>query len=332
MAAQARGVILRLESRMPMQNLFPPGATKPENALWVDLFNPTDDEIKAVATALSIDIPDRDSLEEIESSSRLQFENGVIQLSVPVSAHKDDEGPTSVGFLLTEKFLVTLRYTEMHAFAAAAHQCSKAHDPLTSSAAVFTTIMEGMVDYGADLLEQVAGELNRWSKDIFRRYGRERQRNVARVNKRMRETLVAIGLAGEKLSQVRDSILGLQRAVPYALDKSKNWIGPECVTRLKTTVTDSQSLADFEVHLTDKVQFLLDAVLGFINTEQNDIFKVLTIASVVGIPPTFLASMWGMNFETIGEYHWRYGYAFALAMIGVSVILPIIWFKWRGWW
>jgi magnesium transporter len=315
-----------------MQNFFPPGATKPEDALWIDLFNPTDEEIKAVATALSIDIPERDSLEEIESSSRLQFEDGIIQLSVPVSAHANDDGPTPVGFLLTEKFLVTVRYTEMHAFKAAAQQCSKKHDPLTSSGAVFTTIVEGMVDYGADMLEQLAGELNGISKDVFRRYGRERQRNVARVNKRMRETLVSIGLVGEKLSQIRDSILGLQRAVPFTLDKGKAWIGEECAVRLKTTAADSQSLADFEVHLTDKVQFLLDAVLGFINTEQNDIFKVLTIASVVGIPPTFLASMWGMNFETIGEYHWHYGYAFALTMIGISVILPIIWFKWRGWW
>lgn len=315
-----------------MQNLFPPEAAKPADALWVDLFNPTDAEIKGVANALSIPIPDRDSLEEIESSSRLQFEDGIIQLSVPVSAHGEDDGPTPIGFLLTEKFLVTVRYTEMRAFDAAAHQCSKTHDPLTTSAAVFAAIMEGMVDFGADMLEQIGNDLNALSKGIFRGYGKERHRNVARVNRRMRETLVALGLAGEKLSQIRESILGTQRAVPYALDKGKDWFDPACAARLKTVTADSQSLADFEVHLTDKVQFLLDAVLGFINTEQNDIFKVLTIVSVVGIPPTFLASMWGMNFETIHEYHWPHGYAFALAVIGISTILPIIWFKWRGWW
>jgi magnesium transporter len=315
-----------------MQNLFPPGARKPEDALWIDLFNPTDEEIKSIVNALSITVPDRKTLDEIESSSRLQFEDGVIQLSIPVSAHGNDDGPTPVGFLLTETFLVTVRYTEMYAFTTAAHQCSKAQNPLTTSAAVFAAIVEGMVDHGADMLEQIGNDLNVLSKGIFRGYGRERQRNVARVNRRMREDLVTIGLAGEKLSQIRDSILGLQRAVPYTLEKGKDWFEPECVARLKTVVADSQSLADFEVHLTDKVQFLLDAVLGFISTEQNDIFKVLTIASVVGIPPTFLASMWGMNFETIGEYHWHYGYDFALAMIAISTILPIVWFKWRGWW
>jgi magnesium transporter len=80
------------------------------------------------------------------------------------------------------------------------------------------------------------------------------------------------------------------------------------------------------------VQFLLDAVLGFINTEQNDIFKVLTIASVVGIPPTFIASMYGMNFHNMPELSWHYGYEWGLFLIALSTILPIIWFKWRGWW
>jgi magnesium transporter len=315
-----------------MQKLFPPDATKPEDALWIDLFDPTDDEIKATAKSLSIDIPDREALEEIESSSRLQFEDGVIQISVPVSAHADDEGPTPIGFVLTRKFLVTVRFTEMRAFAAAAHQCTKTQDPLTTSAAVFTTVIEGMVDYGADMLEEIGTELNGISKDVFRRYGKSHQRNITRANRRMRETLVSVGLAGEKLSQIRDSILGLQRAVPYALEKGKDWIDQDCAARLKTATADSQSLSDFETHLSNKVQFLLDAVLGFINTEQNDIFKVLTIASVVGIPPTFIASMYGMNFHNMPELSWTYGYQWGLFLIVVSTVAPIIWFKWRGWW
>jgi magnesium transporter len=103
------------------------------------------------------------------------------------------------------------------------------------------------------------------------------------------------------------------------------------VARLRTAIADLTSLTDFEVHLTDKVQFLLDAVLGFINTEQNDIFRVLTIVSVVGIPPTLVAGMYGMNFQ-MPEYHWHYGYAWGLFVIFLSTILPIGWFKWRGWW
>jgi len=155
---------------------------------------------------------------------------------------------------------------------------------------------------------------------------------VKRSNRALKETLREIGAVANRLSHIRDSILGLQRIAPFAAESGKPWIGDAVQARLKTVAKDLQSLADFEVHLTDKVQFLLDAVLGFINTEQNDIFKVLTIVSVVGIPPTLIASMYGMNFETIHEYHWRYGYAWGLFLIVLSAILPTAWFKWRGWW
>jgi magnesium transporter len=315
-----------------MLTLFPPNAKSPSDAIWADLFNPTDDEIKTVAQALSVDMPERGELEEIESSRRLQYDDGVLQLSLSVSAHDGEEGPTPIGFILSEKFLVTLRYTKLQAFDVAAQKCSRPRDPLATSATVFSTLIEGMIEYGADMLEKIAVDLNTVSKDVFRRYGYTHQRNANRATKKMRENLVAVGMAGNQLSQIREAILGLQRIVPFAIDKGKGWIDKDASENLKTATTDLASLADFEEHLSNKVQFLLDAVLGFINTEQNDIFKVLTIASVVGIPPTFLASMWGMNFETIGEYHWHHGYAFALAMIGISIILPIVWFKWRGWW
>src|SRR6202044_2952630 len=140
------------------------------------------------------------------------------------------------------------------------------------------------------------------------------------------------GEAGDHLSHIRDSILGLQRITPYALDKGQKWIDVSVQGRLKTVNQDLLSLADFEVHLTDKVQFLLDAVLGFINTEQNDIFKVLTIVSVVGIPPTLIASMYGMNFHNMPELSWRWGYPYGLVLIALSILVPILWFKRRGWW
>jgi magnesium transporter len=101
---------------------------------------------------------------------------------------------------------------------------------------------------------------------------------------------------------------------------------------LQTANRDVVSLTDFVTHLSDKVQFLLDAVLGFINSEQNEIFKVLTIASVVGIPPTLIASMYGMNFKNMPELSWAWGYEYGLALIVVSIVLPILWFKSRGWW
>ena len=99
----------------------------------------------------------------------------------------------------------------------------------------------------------------------------------------------------------------------------------------QTVGTDIVSLTDYEEHLANKTQFLLDAVLGLINTKQNDIFTVLTVVSVVGIPPTLVASIYGMNFKFMPELTWTYGYYWGLGLIALSTIVPLLWFKWRGW-
>jgi len=314
-----------------MLNLFPSDVKDPAKAIWIDLDDPTEDEIRKVSGALGIDIPERAALEEIESSSRLQFEDDVLQLSTPVSAHQDDEGPTPVGFVLTKTALVTIRYTEMRAFEATAHLCNRKAHSLTSSE-VLVSLVEGMVEYGADMLEEIGAHLNRMSRQAFGHYAKPPKRGITRRTRHLRDALIDIGNTGDKLSQIRESLLGLQRIAPFARKSAESWMKPDLQARLKTVEQDIQSLDDFEVHLSNKVQFLLDAVLGFINTEQNDIFKVLTIASVVGIPPTFIASMYGMNFHDMPEYTWHYGYEWGLFLIILSTVLPIAWFKWRGWW
>ncbi|HEY2071569.1 MAG TPA: magnesium transporter CorA family protein [Rhizomicrobium sp.] len=307
------------------------GKPSPREAVWIDLYDPTPEEIKTVSDELGIDIPSRDALEEIESSSRLQEEDGRIIVTQPVMAHGEDDMPTSIGFILAPAFIVGIRYTEMHAFDTVRKTLAK-HKLSCSSAEIYAMIAEGMVDFAADTLEHTSADLAAVSRDVFRRYGSTRQHNISRSNRRMRETLVSVGGAGENLSQIRDAILGLQRVIPFVGEKGKEWIDDKIQARFKVVVQDLQSLSDFEVHLSNKVQFLLDAVLGFINTEQNDIFKVLTIASVVGIPPTFIASMYGMNFHNMPEYSWAWGYEWGLGLIFLSTVLPIIWFKWRGWW
>jgi magnesium transporter len=148
----------------------------------------------------------------------------------------------------------------------------------------------------------------------------------------LRESLTEVGAAGDHLSRIRETVLGLQRVIAYVAKAAADWLGPELKARLGTAQQDLSSLVDFEAHLSGKTQFLLDAILGFINTEQNEIFKVLTIVSVVGIPPTLIASMYGMNFHDMPELSWRWGYPYGLALIALSIVLPVLWFKRRGWW
>jgi magnesium transporter len=194
-------------------------------------------------------------------------------------------------------------------------------------------ILEALVDYSADRLEELRAEALAISNRVFHKEMRSLQKtNVKRVNRMLRDTLVEIGDMGERLSHIRDTLLVMQRAVPFVAEHGDGWLGDPVRARLKMAGSDVQSLNDYEVHLTDKIQFLLDATLGFINTEQNDLFKVLTIASVVGIPPTFIASMYGMNFHNMPELSWSWGYEWGLFLILLSTIIPIVWFKVRGWW
>jgi magnesium transporter len=280
--------------------------------IWIDLFDPTPAEAETVSKRYEIPIPRREDLEEIESSSRLRFDNGVLYLSMPIAVYTDagEPSPAPIGFILSPKVLVTIRYTEPFAFKAARSRCEE-HGVETGSTGAFIALIEEIVDHGADLLEKMAGELATISKQVFRPSANA-SRTIGQTNKALRALLIRVGNTGEHLSYSRDTILALQRIVGFVNESARDWLKPDVQSRLMTAKDDLTSLADFEVHLSGKVQFLLDAILGFINTDQNDIFKVLTIVSVVGIPPTFIASMYGMNFHNMPEYSWAWGYQWGL--------------------
>jgi magnesium transporter len=255
----------------------------------------------------------------------------VLYVSMPLAIQDEatDFVPVPLGFILSPQLLVTVRFSEVHAFAQVKAHIEK--DPQLGSAAVFCTLMEGMVDFGADKLEKLSSDLAAVSARSFRPTTSPRQGDK-RISRGLRDCLSAVGMAGDDLSHIRESILGLQRIIGFILKMATDWLLPEEKTRLSTAQQDLISLIDFEAHLSGKTQFLLDATLGFINTEQNEIFKVLTIVSVVGIPPTLISSMYGMNFHNMPELGWRWGYPYGLALIALSTLLPILWFKRRGWW
>jgi magnesium transporter len=300
-------------------------------AFWIDLLNPTAEEISQVAADFGIAVPSRESLQEIETSSRLRILGQVLYVSMPLAIQDESAGfaPVPLGFVLSPERLVTVRYSEVPAFDGVAARVQQKQD--VGSARVFCALIEGMVDYRADQLEKLSGDLSKVSARAFGPPTSSRQHDK-RVSQGLHECLKAIGIAGDQISHSRESTLGLQRIIGFVLKMATDWLSPEEKTRLSTAQQDLVSLVEFEAHLSGKTQFLLDAILGFINTEQNEIFKVLTIVSVVGIPPTLIASMYGMNFHDMPELSWRYGYPYGLTLIALSILLPILWFKRRGWW
>ena len=318
-----------------MLSVYPPSPVSPSaphpGAVWIDLVGADEAETRVVEDHTGLDLPNRAELSQIEPSSRLSFEDGTLRLAAPVIAKAETDRPilSHVGFILTPRLLVSVRYEPSKAFDGVAAEVGP-QCPDISSTAVFVALMEGFVQGQADLLEAARAELDAISHRVFRDQptGR-RQAKVSGLL--MRQKLQALGRVGERTSIIRESLLGMDRALAFALEAAKDWFAGEPARRLKAVREDLASLALFEEHLLGKVQFLLDAVLGFISIEQNDIFKVLTIASVVGIFPTLVVGWYGMNFQNIPEFHWHLGYQWGITMVVASTIAPLLWFKWRGW-
>jgi magnesium transporter len=318
-----------------MLNTYPIGSDSAPNlkseTFWIDLLDPTAEETARVAADCGLQIPSRESLQEIEASSRLRVENNVLYVSMPLAIQDAARGlsPVPLGFILSQQQIITVRYSDVHAFADVRKQVEKG--VCMNSTAVFSALIDSMVDFTADILEKLSAELTAVSARVFGRQGVPPRRDKS-FSRALRDSVNAVGIAGDQLSRIRESVLGLQRIAGFVAEMTTEWHMQELKSHLTTARQDLTSLVDFESHLSGKTQFLLDAVLGFINTEQNDIFKVLTIVSVVGIPPTLIASMYGMNFHNMPELSWRWGYEYGLGLIFVSTLVPIIWFKRRGWW
>jgi magnesium transporter len=314
-----------------MLTAYPSSAEAPgqlREAVWIDLRSPSEEEIEAVEAAIGLKVPTREELSAIEASSRLQRVGKTLYLSTPLMAGVEAPYLSPVGFVLSDQHLLTVRFDKFSAFDVAAKHALDDEGELTSLG-TFTCLFESIIDRVADLLEGAAGELDQVSRGIF--HQKQRRRDANRSELFQRNILAKVGRIGERLSHIRDVLLGVGRIAPFVLEVRHAPAPDPIAARLKAVRHDILSLNDYEAHLANKVQFLLDAVLGFITISQNDIFKVLTVASIVGIPPTLMAGVYGMNFKNMPELGWSFGYPFGLIVIVISALIPLAWFKWKGW-
>ena len=303
----------------------------PADAIWIDLINPTPEETAAVESQKKVRIPSKETLREIESSSRLAIDHEVIYLSIPAVAQGDtpDAHLSPTGFILTEKLLITVRFAPLATFDTVTARV-KEDKALRSATAIFAALLEATVDRGADVLERLGAEIDKVSRLVFRG-DPTRPRRFVRSNNMLRRALTAVGTTGDRLALARDALYGVGRVAPFVLSLQEKWITPAIQAKLEAVNKDILSLNEYEDKLSNKIQFLLDAILGFISVQQNDIFKVLTIVTVVGIPPMLVAGIYGMNFRYMPELNWPWGYPFALVLVAISIALPLIWFKLKDW-
>jgi magnesium transporter len=296
-------------------------------AVWFDLESPSAEEYAFVTRETGLSLPTLADLTEIESSSRLASDGPILTLSLPVVTRIEDILDASVcGFVLSPARLVTLRFAPSVVFAQFPAQPHVVAD--SPSAALFAGLLEAIVDRQADALERLRAELDDLSHKIFHhRLGSARQRSTETDLQAM---LIMLGRDYDAISFLRDSQLGVARLAPYAA-ATADWFPRSVCNRLDSVQKDVASLNEYSTHLTDKVQFLLDSTLGLINISQNSLIKVLTIVSIVGIPPTLIAGIYGMNFHDIPELDWRFGYGYAWGLMILSAVAPLFWFRKKGW-
>jgi magnesium transporter len=307
------------------------GAELSSDTIWIDLLNPSAGEKQSIERLLDIKIPTEEALSEIEASSRLISDHGKLYLSTPAVSVDEQGEPylTPIGLIVGPRVLVTVRFSALPIFDSIAKRID-ADESLQNGMCVFTALLEAIVDRGADVLEHLGISTDKLSREIFKG-GLARAKRPERSSRRLRETLQNVGIMADKLARARDVLLGVQRIAAFAGDVGGEWITPSTKKRLDSVSRDVASLSDYETRVSDKIQLLLDAVLGFINIQQNDLFKILTIVSVVGVPPTILVGVWGMNFKFMPELNWALGYPLAWLAIIASGVAPVLWFKLRGW-
>ena len=301
----------------------------PDDTVWVDLHCPTRDEELLVERFVGVAVPTRDELKDIEPSSRLYSEDGAIFMTASIVWRADSGQPelADIGFILAGSRLVTIRYAEPKSiglFIAAFPRCV---DGRWSSVKVLTRLLETISDRSAEILEFAERKVDEISRRVFV----AGQRGARKGREFPQLILFDIGQEQRLVAKTRDSLASLYRLLTffYAVQPVQD---DKDIRELCRTITrDVQSLSEHASFISGNITFLLDASLGFINLEQNAIIKIFSIASVVFLPPTLAASIYGMNFKVMPELDWNYGYPLALLLMVISAVVPFFFFRWKGW-
>ena len=316
-----------------IRSYFPtgPGLDKTEgpdpDALWIDLSKPTDAERHTVSDLIGQTLPSLEDQEEIEHSSRLFIDDGVPVMTalLPLRTDAGAVETAPVTFILGQRTLVTVRHRPHGAFRSFPDHAGRATLGVESATHVLVGLLEAVVDRLADFTEQTGRDIEAMTHAALAARGRQQRGNHE-------ATLRDIALQDGVVMQLRESLLSLERLLSFLQPTLGADKGADALRRaVKTCQRDVRTIAEQASFLSQKTALLLDATLGMIDIEQNDIAKIFSIVATVFLPPTLIASVFGMNFEVMPILEWRWGYPVMLALMVVSAITPLVWFRRRGW-
>ena len=304
-------------------------AEVPEAAVWIDLVTPTLPEDKIVERLLGIAVPTREEMQEIEVSSRLYTENGARYMTATLMCASDTPMPkhTAVTFILAGHRLVTVRYDDPRPFVLVENKLARLCQPTVSGESVLTDLLDAVIDRSADILERIGADVDRISHSIF-----EPEDETNGAVPTQNEILKELGRKGDLTSKVRESLVSIGRLLLFLANEAEGmrW-AKDTRTQLKSMQRDVGSLSDHATYLSNKATFLLDAMLGVVSIQQNNIIKIFSVAAVVFMPPTLIASIYGMNFKHMPELDWAYGYPLAICLMVLAAVGPYFIFKWKKW-
>src|SRR5262252_728056 len=277
------------------------GGQLPDSAIWFDLVNPTQQEDKLVEGKVGIAVPTREEMQEIEVTSRLYVENSARYMTATLMCQSDTDTPktTAVTFILSGHRLITVRYDEPRPFMIVGHKLARVCPAGINGESVLMELLDAVIDRAADILERIGTEVDRVSHEIF-------EPDRPQADRSYKEILRAIGRKGDLTSKVRESLVSIGRVLLYLANEadSMRW-AKETRSQLRGMQRDVGSLSDHATYLSSKITFVLDAMLGVVSIEQNNIIKIFSIAAVVLMPPTLVASIYGMNFKHMPELDWQ---------------------------
>jgi magnesium transporter len=302
-------------------------------ALWLDLITPTREEVHFAEHLLGLSIPTQEEAQEIEVSARLYHEDGAEFMTMTGVSQLESEAPmtTPISFILKGETLATIRYAQPKPFFTYATRAQKTGAvPCINGEQVMLGLVEALIERMAEALEKTGRNLERLSRQVFRY---KPPGGTASKSRDFQAIIEEIGARGDLLAMVRESLVSLNRLLAYHNTTGKAADGPnkDAVAWVKDMLQDVVALSDHATYLSNKTNFLLDATLGLINLEQNQIIKIFSIAAVCLMPPTLIASSYGMNFRHMPELEWLFGYPYALALMLITAIIPFVWFKRKGW-
>ncbi len=310
------------------RKVLDPAEPIPPTPVWIDMLEPTVDEDRKVERYLGSKVPSRSDPDFAEPSESYYAENGVRYLhACVVSEAQSTPDVIGVTFILSPKALVTVRYDPGDAFELFGQRLGKIPAKALHPDAVAVGLVNTIVDRSARALNKVGVELDSIASRAFRAKGDQSARSKVYT-----ETLDALGREDEKISNLRESLVELERLVLFLMSEGRSADAPKPVREAtKSALRDLQSLEQDATFKAQKVQFLLDATLGFINLAQNEIIKLFSVLAVIFMPPTMIASIYGMNFKIMPELDWSWGYPAALVLMALVAVGPYFVFRWKKW-